>query len=277
MAKVNRTDRFSDRVNQVFDELSMGIQWDRPSLIVLFYRSEQIKETVQGILAGMLRKTGHPSINYRVDNLHYDIPIDLLRHPGHTKTVYFINGLRWGGGRGYSNAYRALNMHREYLVEGNIKAIFWLTEKEGRQLTRFAPDFWAFRHKVVEFLDLPSSRKTKPLQSPADSIHYKNLQKRDDFLNQIKAAQIFTSQGCFEEAILLYRKAFHLNPEDLFIQLKIAEIYLSQGRLPAARRLLSKASKINATDRRYMNELDRLHLVSRSLPPIRSGFLEATT
>ncbi len=274
MAEDNRSGRFDDRVNLVFDELSMGIQWARPCLVVLFYRSEKTKETVQTMLTGKLKETGQPAITYRVDKQHFDIPLDLLGHPQHTHAVYFIHDLRWGGGRGYSNAYRALNMHREYLVEGNVKAIFWLTEKEGRQLSRFAPDFWAFRHKVVEFLDLPSSRKIKQEKTPGGSHFHGNLQKRTDFQHQMDTARMSTAQGCFEEAILQYRKAFRLHPDAIFIPLKIVEIHLSQGRLPAARKLLSKAGKIKTTDRLYQKELKRLTLVSRSMQHNSSGFVE---
>jgi hypothetical protein len=264
MTKVNNSGRFDDRVNLVFDELSMGIQWDRPCLVVLFYRSEQIKETVQDMLTGKLKATGHPAISYRVDKGHFDIPLDLLGHPQHAHAVYFINGLGWGGGRGYSNAYRALNMHREYLVEGNIKAIFWLTEKEGRQLSRFAPDFWAFRHKVVEFLDLPSSRK----------IHQENVPGGSNFHDQMEAARMSAAQGCFEEAILQYRKAFRSHPEEISIPLKIVEIYLSQGRLPAARKLLGKAGKIKTTNPIYQKEWNRFNRMSRSVHHSLSGFVE---
>jgi tetratricopeptide (TPR) repeat protein len=274
MAKDNRSGRFDDRVNLVFDELSMGIQWSRPCLVVLFYRSEKTKKTVQTILTGKLKETGQPAISYRVDKQHFDIPLDLLRHPQHSHAVYFIHDLRWGGGRGYSNAYRALNMHREYLVEGNIKAIFWLTEKEGRQLSRFAPDFWAFRHKVVEFPDLPSSRKIRQEKTPGGSHFHGDLKKRTDFQYLIDAARISTAQGCFEEAILQYRKAFRLHPDEIFIPLKIVEIHLSLGRLPAARKLLNKAGKIKSTDQHYRKELNRLTLVSRSVQSKSSGFVE---
>src|SRR5450759_1507278 len=165
MPEVNKEALFKERIEVVLDELSLGIRWDRPSLILAIYRSEHIKKAVQSHLVNSLKGLGQAIFHYSVDESHYDIPIDLMNHPEHSGTVYFVTGLRWGGGRGYSNAYRALNMHREYLVEGNIRAIFWLTKNEARQLSRFSPDFWAFRHKVVEFLDLPSIDKNQPLES----------------------------------------------------------------------------------------------------------------
>jgi tetratricopeptide (TPR) repeat protein len=40
-------------------------------------------------------------------------------------------------------------------VEDKVRAVFWLTEREAAELPRRAPDFWAFRHWVVEFLEAP--------------------------------------------------------------------------------------------------------------------------
>ena len=38
-------------------------------------------------------------------------------------------------------------------MEEKIRAVFWLTAVESRGLPRFAPDFWAFRHRVIELDD----------------------------------------------------------------------------------------------------------------------------
>ena len=43
MPEDNGKESFEERVNIVLDELSLGIQWERPSLIVMIYRSEHIK------------------------------------------------------------------------------------------------------------------------------------------------------------------------------------------------------------------------------------------
>jgi hypothetical protein len=121
MLEVNGKDKIEYRVKIVLDELSLGIQWDRPSLIVLVYRSEHIKNIVQAILAKSLVESGQIVLQYLVDNLHYDIPLDLLDHPKHRNAVFFVSGLRWGGGRGYSNAYRALNSIENILLMGILE------------------------------------------------------------------------------------------------------------------------------------------------------------
>lgn len=276
MLEVNGKDTVEDRVNIVLDELSLGIKWERPSLILLIYRSEHIKNKVQTLLAKSLGESGQAIFYYIVDKFHYDIPLELLDHPKHKRAVFFVSGLRWGGGRGYSNAYRALNMHREYLVEGNIKALFWLTKKEGKQLARFSPDFWAFRHKVVEFLELPSKKSIKPLESSNGSFHSLYTKNANDFLIWINTAEMFYALGCIDEAILNYRKALRKYPDETAIYLKITEIYLFMGRLTTAGRMLRKANKGKTDALIYLKELSRLDQVANSMHHASGGFLEQT-
>ena len=276
MPEVNGKDALNDRVNIVLDELSLGIQWDRPILIVVIYRSEHIKNIVQAIFAKSLGESGQVVLHYSVDKYHYDIPRELLDHPKHKQAVFFVSGLRWGGGRGYSNAYRALNMHREYLVEGNIKAIFWLTVNEGKQLARFSPDFWAFRHKVVEFLDLPSRESITAFGSSNSFIRDLYTKKTDDFLIWINTAEMFYAQGCIDEAILNFRKALRKYPDETAIYLQIAEIYLFIGQLTPARRILKKVNKGKTDTLCFLKELNRLNQMANSMQHTSGGFLKQT-
>jgi tetratricopeptide (TPR) repeat protein len=277
MLEVNGKDKYEDRVNIVLGELSLGIQWESPSIIVVVYRSEHIKSKVQSILAKSLGDSGQAVLHYIVDRSHYDIPLELMNHPKHKQAVFFVTGLRWGGGRGYSNAYRALNMHREYLVEGNIRAIFWLTENEARQLARFSPDFWAFRHKVVEFLDLPSIKNITPFKSSTGSFHNLYTKNANDFQLWINTAEKFYALGCIDEAILNFRKALRKYPDQTAINLQIAEIYLHMRWLHAAGHILKKAKK-GKTDKIYfLRELYRLNQVANSLQQTNGGFSEYNT
>lgn len=274
MRDVDGKDKIEYRVNIVLDELSLGIQWDRPSIIVLIYRSEHIKNKVQAILAKSLVESGQIVLQYVVDNLHYDIPLDLLDHPKHRNAVFFVSGLRWGGGRGYSNAYRALNMHREYLVDGNIRAIFWLTINEGKQLPRYSPDFWAFRHRVVEFLDLPLKENMNTLKSSNVSFQSLYTKNENDFQNWINSADKFLALGCIDEAILNYRTALRKYPDQTAIYLQIAEIYLYLGRFPAAGRILKKANMRKTNKKDFLKELNRLSLAVKSMHHGSGGFSE---
>jgi hypothetical protein len=265
---------FKERIDIILDELSLGIRWERPSLILVVYRSEFIKKAIQSNLVESLGESGQAVCQYSVDKSHYDIPVDLKNHPNRRRTVYFVSGLQWGGGRGYSNAYRALNMHREYLIEGNIRVIFWLTKKEVKQCSKFSPDFWAFRHKVVEFLELPSKINNRALKSSIGSIHNLYTRKGTDFQMGIAAAEQFYGLGCIDDAILNYRKTLHMYPDQTAINLQIAEIYLSMGRVPAAKRILIKEARGKMHRVNFLRELTHLKQAANSIHLHAGGFYE---
>jgi tetratricopeptide (TPR) repeat protein len=277
MREFNGKDKFEDRLNIVLDELSLGIQWARPSLILAVYRSEVVKNLVQTALAKSLVESGQAVFHYVVDKFHYDIPVELLEHPNHDQAIFFVSGLRWGGGRGYSNAYRALNMHREILVEGRIKVIFWLTKLEAIQVTRHAPDFWAFRHQVVEFLDLPSTQIGNSVSSSKNTFHNMYNITTTDFQGWINTAEELLTQGCYDEALENYQKALRKYPGETAIYLQIAEIQLSMGRYQAARSILKKMNKPTGKNANLLIELDRLKQTVSSQQHAHGGFLEQST
>lgn len=66
------------------------------------------------------------------------------------RTVFFVFNLKHGG-EDDENTYRALNMYRELFIENQIKVVFWMTQSEAGTLPIIAPDFWAFRHRAIEF------------------------------------------------------------------------------------------------------------------------------
>jgi hypothetical protein len=274
MLEIGGKDTFEERVNIILDELALGTQWESSSLILAIYRSVQIKNLVQVSFNKYLKKSRQVILQYVVDKHHYDIPLELLEHPLRKQAVFFVSGLRWGGGRGYSNAYRALNMHREYLVEGNVKAVFWLTENEAKQLARHAPDFWAFRHKVVEFLELPSIQNSQTLESFHGSFHKLYSKNSPDFQGWINTAESLYSLGCVDEAILNFRKAHRKYPQEIAVELQIAEILLSAGRTTAAGRILQRLNKSGTGKRSIVRELERLNQLAALTQPSRGGFLE---
>ena len=79
-----------------------------------------------------------------------------------SNVVFFVDGLRWGGGEDGFNAYRTLNDRREFFIENHVRVIFWLTENEAIDLAHYAPDYWAFRHRVIEFVDSPKPEQISP-------------------------------------------------------------------------------------------------------------------
>ncbi|MBA4379304.1 MAG: hypothetical protein C0393_01205 [Anaerolinea sp.] len=151
---------FEDRIDILFRELELATRWQRPSILLAIYSSEYVctdaKTTLKNRLADMLQVVQHIQVG---NDENSDIPLFLSEIADLDKSVFFIEGLRWGGGREGTRAYRALNIGREYFIDRRIRVVFWLTENEANDLARYAPDFWSYRHRVVEFIDPPSSEQ----------------------------------------------------------------------------------------------------------------------
>jgi tetratricopeptide (TPR) repeat protein len=157
------TNLLEERVDLLFDELSFAIQWQRPSILLVFYESEHERDTVELALEKRLAEIGQQVTQFRVDEEHFDIPRLLSQYPDRDRSVFSVISLSRGGGKGGANAYRALNIRREYFVDFAIRVIIWLTTDEAIELSRHAPDFWAFRHRVVELSNsLESDRQSIP-------------------------------------------------------------------------------------------------------------------
>lgn len=148
---------FEDRVDILFRELELAIKWQRPSILLAVYSSEYVhadaKTTLKNRLIDMVQNVHHFQIS---NDENSDIPLYLSEIADLDKTVFFIEGLRLGGGKDGTRAYRALSIGREYFIDKRIRAVFWLTENEANDLARHAPDFWAYRHRVVEFVEPPT-------------------------------------------------------------------------------------------------------------------------
>lgn len=143
-----------ERVALLTDELSLARQWRRPSILMVVYRSALVRRAAQRLLEADLTARGEALRQITVSPERFDVLRILTDEPASPRAVYAVSGLRHGGGKAGLNAFQALNLRRELLVDRSLRAIFWLTESEARRLPRQAPDFWAFRHQVVSLVDL---------------------------------------------------------------------------------------------------------------------------
>lgn len=151
------SESLEEREDILFDELDLAIKWDRPSILIAVYESEFARKEIEIKLDSRLSSLGQEVLHFHIDEKLFDVPMILVQNPNHERTVYFITGLKWGGGKGGNNAYRALNMRREFFVDNQMRVVLWLTKSEAAHLPRQAPDFWAFRHRVIELMDAPSA------------------------------------------------------------------------------------------------------------------------
>ncbi len=180
---------FDERVDILFRELELAVKWDRPSILLAIYSSGYVAADAQGKLATKLRELDQTATLYVVNEQNADIPLHLSEHPNKTKTVFFVTNLQFGGGADKRNAYRALNIRREYFVDYRIRAVFWLTEKEAIALPKHAPDFWAFRHRAVEFVEPPKAEQIALVARAVAWADFENRTLREDTEAKIELRQ----------------------------------------------------------------------------------------
>ena len=151
------TSSIDERIEILARELELAVKWQRPCVILVVYSSEYVRSDVEAALE-----------NYLIDLGQKAVRLQLKRQPGETvasflrefrdpeKAVFLIHGLHCGQEDG-NGAYSTLNLQREFFLERQIRAVFWLTQNEIVNLARLAPDFWAYRHRVIEFVESPKA------------------------------------------------------------------------------------------------------------------------
>ena len=156
------SESFDERIDLLFEELAFAFQQQRPSILLVFHESESVRNRAEGALEMRLAENGTSLVPFRVDESHFDIPLLLSQYPERDRSVFSVTGLSRGGGKENANAYRALNIRREYFVDYAIRVVIWLDPEQAMALSRHAPDFWAFRHRVVEFNDSAEPELSRP-------------------------------------------------------------------------------------------------------------------
>jgi tetratricopeptide (TPR) repeat protein len=151
------------RVGSLFAELRLAAGWDRPSILLATYRSRLVLMEAQMALEKKLRRDNQSVYHLRVNEENFDIPVFMAQFPDRQKTVFFVEQINPAGEMTGANAFRALNIRRELLVDYSIRSVFWLSPFEAENLPVYAPDFWSFRHRMIEFLDKPTSRRVAAL------------------------------------------------------------------------------------------------------------------
>jgi tetratricopeptide (TPR) repeat protein len=157
------TEPFEDRVDILYRELELAIKWQRPSILLAIYSSEYVHADADIALENRLADLGQRAYHIKIKNKDDANVASLVSELANVKNVtFFIEGLRWGEQDNVSNVYCDLNTHREFFIENQVRVIFWLTENEAVDFAHYAPDCWAFRHRVIEFVDAPRTEQISP-------------------------------------------------------------------------------------------------------------------
>lgn len=133
------------------DEIQLAFQWQRPSILLAIHNSKIGQIKAQQALEQELIKTDKRVARINADGNTLDVIRVMCKTSNKDEVVFFVSGIGNAEDAITHKVYNALNMHRELLVEQHIRVVFWLTKLEAANLPHYAPDFWAFRHRVVEF------------------------------------------------------------------------------------------------------------------------------
>ncbi len=297
---------FEERIDQLFEELSFAIQWQRPSILLAFYGTKELRDTAELMLEERLAIMGQRVVQFKVDEKHYDIPLLLSKRPNRDRTVYFVTGLFQGGGKDSANAYRALNMRREHFVDYAIRVIIWLEKGEEIELSRHAPDFWAFRHRVVEFYDSsgpdllaisanePAAGAREFLDQPKGieeqiALHEEflgrlpeqaeSLSRRLDLLSAL--ASLYLEDKAYDQSIRRLKQGIVIAKQlnDIVYLAKfwgnLGFIYLNISQLTRATRAYWKAIRFTPQDAGLWIGLGRTYRIQGRVKSARSAFKKA--
>lgn len=142
----------------LLEEIELAIEWNRPGILLTVQKSNPAKSKAETMLEKKLKKISQKVMHVRLDDESPDFPRLLSQSPAQEDLIYFFSHLEPREGD-RKDVYRALNLYRETFIEKRVRAVFWLSEVEAADMVRFAPDFWAFRHRVVEFAPQRGPRK----------------------------------------------------------------------------------------------------------------------
>ncbi|MGB8213134.1 MAG: tetratricopeptide repeat protein [Anaerolineales bacterium] len=154
---------FEDRIDILFHELELATKWQRPSVLLAVYSSEYVRADADIALENRLHGLGQSTYHIKIKSPeNADISLLISELANLSNVVFFVEGLRWGADEANCYAYRTLNKSREFFIENQIRVVFWLTENEAIDLAHYAPDYWSFRHRVIEFVDSPKPEQISP-------------------------------------------------------------------------------------------------------------------
>ena len=180
LPKINKVT--NNHFDDILDELGRAFEWSRPSILICVHRSKNDQVNTLSLLKGLLEKKQLRVVVVVPTNGRLNILNDIIQDPNCHDLVYFIQNLG-----SQAQVYDGLNLHREKIVEQQLKVVLWLTVEELLILSKRAPDFWAFRYRVFEF---PTKRNSKKYNLPSGVLVWPqdNLHLSSDVIQKTNSA-----------------------------------------------------------------------------------------
>jgi tetratricopeptide (TPR) repeat protein len=255
-SKIKKNDPLEEHLATLFEELHLASRWHRPSILLAAYRSRLVLIDAQVCLEKKLRRIKQKVYQVQVTEENFDVPLFVTQCPDRDKTVFFVSGLSHGGGPMGLNAYRALNIRRELLVDHHIRAIFWLDEVEAHAIPENALDFWSFRHRMVELFDAPKPERVTNLVKSLDWPFWDIQELRKEIpAGVILREELLDEIPDWEEAFSIRAELTHM----------LAALHWVLGEYNEANKLLqaglglTQKFSLSALQSRYWIGIGRLH------------------
>ena len=151
---------FDERVEILAKELELAVKWQRPCILLVVYSSEYVRSDVEAALENYLIDLGQKTVHLQLKNEKTDGVVSFLKEfKDPANAVFLVDGLHWDRNQETAAPTPRSIFRENSLSERQIRAIFWLTQNEIVNLAHFAPDFWAYRHRVIEFVESPKAER----------------------------------------------------------------------------------------------------------------------
>jgi len=147
---------FERRVSRLANYLTRAYKYNKPSILFAMYLSEFLRSDVEKSLTRALVEQGLAVVSVDAGN-NKDLPA-FFSTINSDNTVFSVHNME----KGFPDALQYLNFKREELIEHYVKAIFWVREEELARISLEAPDFFAFRNRVIEFMEVPAAEERRP-------------------------------------------------------------------------------------------------------------------
>ena len=145
---------FDERVEIIWEELELAIQWNRSSVLLVVYNSEYVRADAETALKNFLIERGQKIVHIQMDETPETNIISLLRKFQTAEDhIFFI----YGTSIEQRNILAKLGNHKDILTRKKIRLVIWLTAKGLADLAHNATDIWECRQHVIEFADMPNS------------------------------------------------------------------------------------------------------------------------
>jgi tetratricopeptide (TPR) repeat protein len=223
-------DTFEVRVSRLSHYITRAYKYKKPSILFAMYMSEFLRADAEKSLEKSLKEQGLKIVDVDAGKKK-DIPY-FISSINSNNNVFLVHDME----KGFPEALHFLNFKREELIEHNVKVVFWVREEELARISEEAPDFFAFRNRVVEFMEVPVAEEHRlALIEFAAETEYKSLDeiKRSIELKETLLAELSNeteiskyllgSLGILYYKIGFYRKSIEYSEKALKIAQKIGD------------------------------------------------------